>query len=189
MSSPNKTLSYVIKYACVQAQAEHMASLNAGLSATKKAVHISPQEFQEAVKNLGQFLNRGYLHSLAAKGIKNIPKSELEFIKAEADALAATINSMAAAKATSKARWQLPINYVRYLWAANPKYVWKPAVVWGTTGGAIGAGIETGSELASPDTDKNYLSAALRGLLKGVAVGAPVGLGGVVASGLPVYFA
>lgn len=187
MSDSNKALSYIIKYACVQAQTKRMVSRSAGLSATKKAAKVSPQQFRQAVKDFGQFIHRLHREGLAMKGIKEIPKAELEYMKREADLYSAVIKSMAMARANSQSRWMRPINYLRYLWYANPRYVWQPMAVWGTAGGAFGAGSGIGSQLASSDTDKNYLSSALKGLLKGVAVGAPIGLGSTVLSGLPVY--
>jgi len=175
MSSPNKTLSYVIKYAGIQAQGMHKAA--AGIR-------------EEILRNAGM-LRYGLRQILEDKfsggGARQLSEFERRSIKRLAAYPAVREAVNIAASNPAHKWWMIPIKRLSYLWQVHPTYVLYPSIAqvfdimhtpvgYGLTAGVAGGSLNLLSEALSKKKDKDYLGQGLTGFSGGTLAGIPLGL-------------
>jgi len=166
----NADLAHFIKAACVQVEMTKMAQAQAAAS-------VGKQLLKEVIvmKNL---LIREYLNKLGVQSLSNLPKSVAKVIMDQAKNEAAHYVSAGRALQAKNAL-SVMSEYLKNMWSIRPSNVINPVMQYGALGATAGAGLNVASEAYSNKDQKDYLGALLSGGLKGLAIGAPYGLGSV----------
>lgn len=169
MYTSNKSLSYAIKNACIQAQGMH-----------KTAAGIR----EEILRNAGTLrygLRQALEEVFSGGGARQLSGLERNLIKRLAMYPAIREAVDVAANNPAHKWWMIPIKRLSYLWQVHPTYVLSPSVGYGLAAGTAGGGLSLLSEALSKKKDKDYLNRGLTGFSGGTLAGIPLGLALVAA--------